>query len=102
MNQLVRVEFYRDEVVRRLRIGAQPFPLAEGVVEPILTLQTALGPDAQVVRSIHEAGKIVFHAAGDTGSMLDSEDIYAEDDRVVTHNGGLPTGDLVNLVEKIV
>ena len=48
----------------------RPFPVVEGIAEPVLTLVEAIGgPGAQVVAEIEKAGQIVFHAAGDTGNV---------------------------------
>ena len=52
----------------------RPFPAVEGVVEPVLTLQTALGSNgSSIVSSIQKAGQIVFHSVGDTGNTSGPE-----------------------------
>lgn len=51
-------------------LKARPFPVVEGVAEPVLTLAQALGAQgAQVVADIQKAGQIVFHCVGDTGNV---------------------------------
>src|SRR6516164_2907907 len=48
----------------------RPFPLVEGIAEPVLTLAEAIGGQGTpVVAEIEKAGQIVFHVAGDTGNV---------------------------------
>ena len=49
----------------------EPFPAPRGGTEPVLTLTEVWGPKLGPSRqaAIQEAGQIVFHAAGDTGSV---------------------------------
>ena len=51
-------------------LGAVPQP-AGGAVEPVLTLQQVYGEaGAAKVKAIQQAGQIVFHSVGDTGSVV--------------------------------
>lgn len=58
-----------DEMARAHELRPIPFPKARGGDEPVLTLAQALGKDgADAVKQIEAAGKLVFHAVGDTGN----------------------------------
>ncbi len=50
----------------------EPFPAPRGGTEPVLTLAEAWGPalGPAKVAAIEAAGQIVFHGAGDTGSVI--------------------------------
>lgn len=62
----------------------RPFPVVEGVAEPVLTLAQALGAQgAQVVAEIEKAGQIVFHAVGDTGNVKGPRDQTLVADKMV-------------------
>ena len=53
----------------------RPFPVVEGVVEPVLTLEAALGSrGADIVAAIESAGQLVFHSVGDTGNTTGPSD----------------------------
>jgi hypothetical protein len=63
----------------------RPFPVAEGVAEPRLTLEEAVGPQgSNVVKAIQKAQQIVFHAVGDTGNTRGPRDQYAVADKMVS------------------
>ena len=58
-----------DQLIESNQFVPLPFPVVQGVVEPVLTLAAALGPGGNTtVAKIQSAGQIVFHTAGDTGS----------------------------------
>lgn len=58
-----------DALIKSHQLQPLPFPVVSGTDEPVLTLETALGPDgSSVTQEIQKAGKIVFHSAGDTGA----------------------------------
>jgi len=58
-----------DKLVSSNQFVPLPFPVVQGVTEPVLTLAAALGPGGgRAVAKIQAAGQIVFHTAGDTGS----------------------------------
>ena len=58
-----------DKLIAANQFLPLPFPVVQGVAEPVLTLATALGATgAATVAKIQKAGQIVFHAAGDTGA----------------------------------
>ena len=53
-----------------LKLGTVPMP-AGGATEPILTLQQVYGSaGAAKAQAIQQAGQIVFHSVGDTGSVV--------------------------------
>jgi hypothetical protein len=58
-----------DELISSNRFVPLPFPVVEGLSEPVLTLAAALGSSGNAaVAKIQSAGQIVFHTAGDTGA----------------------------------
>jgi Calcineurin-like phosphoesterase len=63
----------------------RPFPAVEGVVEPLLTLEGALGAQGNgVVKAIQKAEQLVFHAVGDTGNTRGPVDQGAVADKMVS------------------
>jgi hypothetical protein len=63
----------------------RPFPAVEGVVEPLLTLEQALGAQGNgVVKAIQKAEQLVFHAVGDTGNTRGPTDQSAVADKMVS------------------
>jgi hypothetical protein len=63
----------------------RPFPVIEGVAEPLLTLAQALGSQGKgVVDAIGKAGQIVFHAVGDTGNTRGPKDEATVADKMVS------------------
>ena len=62
----------------------QPFPAPRGGVEPIVTLAEVWGPlGAAKVAAIEQAGQIVFHCVGDTGSVVGPQSEEAVADKMV-------------------
>ena len=62
----------------------RPYPVVEGVPEPLLTLQQVLGAQGSgVVKAIQAADQLVFHAVGDTGNTRGPEDQSAVADKMV-------------------
>ena len=63
----------------------RPFPIVEGVDEPIVTLAQALGSKGdQAVNAIERAGQIVFHSVGDTGNTKGPKDEEIVADKMVS------------------
>jgi hypothetical protein len=63
----------------------RPFPVVEGVAEPLLTFAQALGAQGNgVVDAIGKAGQIVFHAVGDTGNTRGPKDESTVADKMVS------------------
>lgn len=59
-----------DQLIAAHKFLPIPFPVVTGVAEPVLTLAEALGDAGDsTVSSIEQEGQIVFHSAGDTGSV---------------------------------
>jgi hypothetical protein len=62
----------------------RPYPVVEGVPEPLLTLEQVLGAQGGgVAKAIQAADQIVFHAVGDTGNTRGPEDQGAVADKMV-------------------
>ena len=62
----------------------RPYPVVEGVAEPLLTLQQVLGAQGSgVAKAIQAAKQLVFHAVGDTGNTRGPEDQSAVADKMV-------------------
>jgi hypothetical protein len=57
-----------DELNREHKLEPIPFPAPRGLPEPQLTLAAVLGSPAAIT-NITNAGQIVFHSVGDTGSV---------------------------------
>ncbi len=58
-----------DQLNREHKLFPTPFPPPRGVPEPKLTLAEILGPSGTAeVKTITDAGQMVFHAVGDTGN----------------------------------
>jgi hypothetical protein len=65
-------------------LGAVPEPIG-GVTEPILTLEQVYGSaGAAKVQAIEQAGQIVFHSVGDTGSVVGPATQSLVADKMVT------------------
>ena len=63
----------------------EPFPAPRGGVEPVLTLEQVWGPmGAAKVAAIQQAGQIVFHCVGDTGSVIGPKSEEAVADKMVS------------------
>jgi hypothetical protein len=61
-----------------------PFPAPRGGVEPVLTLAQVLGKTGgDAVKAIAKSGHLVFHAAGDTGSVSGPENVSKVADKMV-------------------
>ncbi len=61
-----------DREQRTLR--PRPFPVVEGIDEPVVQLAEAFGDQgSSIVAQIKAAGQIVFHSVGDTGSTRGPE-----------------------------
>lgn len=57
------------EIGNRLKEDVVPFEKARGNADDLYSLQNALGPHGPgIVQDIKKTGKIIFHAAGDTGA----------------------------------
>jgi hypothetical protein len=54
----------------------EPVPASRNRVYPILKLEQVIGPSA--VRAISKSDKIVFHAVGDTGAVVESQFAYEQ------------------------
>jgi hypothetical protein len=62
----------------------RPFPVVEGVPEPRLSLEQALGAQGNaIVQGIQKAGQVVFQAAGDTGNTRGPRDQSVVTDKMV-------------------
>ncbi len=74
-----------DQSLRELAaLGAVPEP-AGGAVEPILTLEQVYGSaGASKMQAIQNAGQIVFHSVGDTGSVAGPATQSLVADKMVT------------------
>ncbi|HVI08843.1 MAG TPA: metallophosphoesterase [Candidatus Binatia bacterium] len=58
-----------DALIKASKFLPLPFPAVNGVVEPVLTLATALGSSGPAtLEKIQQNGQIVFQTAGDTGA----------------------------------
>ena len=67
-----------------LKLGTVPMP-AGGATEPILTLQQVYGSaGAAKAQAIQQAGQIVFHSVGDTGSVVGPATQSLVADKMVT------------------
>jgi hypothetical protein len=63
----------------------RPFPVVDGVAEPIVTLEDALGTNgAHIVAAIQSAGQLVFHSVGDTGNTSGPSDQNAVADKLTS------------------
>src|SRR5271165_6433458 len=63
----------------------RPFPVVEGVAEPLLTLDQALGPQGKnVAKAVQKAEQLVFHAVGDTGNTRGPKDQSLVADKMVS------------------
>jgi hypothetical protein len=72
-----------DQLNAEHKLGPVPFPLPRGLPEPVLTLAQVLGPSgADIVKRIADAGQLVFHAVGDTGSVKGPKDLDAVADKM--------------------
>ena len=66
-----------------------------GVVEPVLTLQQVYGQaGAAKIKSIQQAGQIVFHSVGDTGSVVGPATQSLVADKMVTDFNEANTADV--------
>jgi hypothetical protein len=73
-----------DALNREHKLEPLPFPAPRGLPEPRLTLAAVLGADeAKLQKSLSTAGRIVFHAAGDTGSTRGPESQNLVADKMV-------------------
>ncbi len=74
-----------DQKLKELTtLGAVPAPVG-GAVEPILTLEQVYGSaGAAKLQAIQQAGQIVFHAVGDTGSVVGPATQSLVADKMVT------------------
>jgi len=58
-----------DAMARAHELRPIPFPAARGGAEPVLTLEQVLGTHGpEAVKQATDAGRLVFHAVGDTGN----------------------------------
>lgn len=57
-----------DQLNREHKLAPLPFPPPRGGTEPRLTLQDVLGGNTEAIKTIVNAGQLVFHATGDCGS----------------------------------
>jgi hypothetical protein len=74
-----------DELNREHKLAAIPFPAPRGLPEPQLTLAAILGSQgAAAVRKITQAGRLVFHATGDTGNTRGPESQNLVADKMVS------------------
>ena len=72
----------------------QPFAAPRGGVEPVLTLEEVWGPaGAAKLAAIEQAGQIVFHSVGDTGSVIGPETEESVADKMVSDFEGNPATD---------
>jgi hypothetical protein len=63
----------------------RPFPIVNGVTEPVLTLSSSLGTSGPaIVKAIQNAGQIVFHSVGDTGNTSGPSDQNAVADKLTS------------------
>jgi hypothetical protein len=69
----------------RGKLPPVPFPLVQGVAEPILNLADVYGPQgAKIVSQIQNTGQIVFHSVGDTGNIVGPRDQNFVSDKMVS------------------
>ncbi|MBV8378663.1 MAG: metallophosphoesterase [Verrucomicrobia bacterium] len=70
---------------QRGRLEPRPFPVVEGVAEPVVTLEKALGEQGNsIVKAIQKAKQLVFHSVGDTGNTRGPYDQVAVADKMVS------------------
>jgi len=70
-----------DALNRAHKLGPLAFPAPRSLPEPTLTLAQVLGGKGDdVIKSITEGGRLVFHSAGDTGSTRgpENQDLVAD------------------------
>ena len=73
-----------DELNREHKLTAIPFPAPRGLPEPQLTLAAILGNNgAAAAQAITQAGRLVFHATGDTGNTRGPESQNLVADKMV-------------------
>jgi hypothetical protein len=84
-----------DQKLRELTtLGVVPEP-ASGAVEPILTLEQVYGSaGAAKMQAIQQAGQIVFHSLGDTGSVVGPATQSLVADKMVTDFNETNTADV--------
>jgi hypothetical protein len=68
-----------DKITKKNPLKPLPFTPSRGGPEPVLTLSAAYGSSgAKVSQAIKDAGQIVFHSSGDTGSVNATKSIHDE------------------------
>jgi hypothetical protein len=78
-----------DKLISSNQFVPLPFPVVQGVTEPVLTLAAALGPGGnRAVAKIQAAGQIVFHTAGDTGATASPKSENTVVDKLLTDFSG--------------
>jgi Calcineurin-like phosphoesterase len=82
----------KDREINQLEPVPQP---SGGAVEPILTLEEVYGDQgADKMQAIEQAGQIVFHSVGDTGSPSGPETQSLVADKMVTDFSETSAGDI--------
>jgi Calcineurin-like phosphoesterase len=82
-----------DKLISSNQFVPLPFPVVQGVTEPVLTLAAALGPGGnRAVAKIQAAGQIVFHTAGDTGATASPKSENTVVDKLLSDFSGEAAG----------